>query len=129
MKQGIVGAFKTMLSDIGDWRANLDGLTFQRITKDEAARLEIPFTVDEVFIALSNLNGDKAPGPDDFTLAFWKFSWEIVKNDIMRMFKKFFESAKFVKNLNTTFMVLVLRGDFGGGGGGGGEGGKRELRT
>ena len=76
---------------------------------DEATRLEIPFIVDKVFIALSNLNGDKAPGPDDFTLAFWKFSWEIVKNDIMRMFKEFFESGKFVKNLNTTFMFLVLK--------------------
>ena len=107
MKQGILGAFKTLLLDTRDWRANLDGLTFQRITKDEVARLEIPFIVDEVFIALSNLNGDKAASPDGFTLAFWQFSWEIVKDDIMRMFKEFFESIKFVKNLNTTFLVLV----------------------
>ena len=36
-------------------------------------------------------------------LAFWQFSWDMVKDDIMRMFKEFFETGKFVKNLNTTF--------------------------
>ena len=63
--------------------------------------------MEEVFIALSDLNGDKAPGPDGFTIAFWQFSWNIVKNDVMRMFTDFFETGKFVKNLNTTFLVLI----------------------
>ena len=63
--------------------------------------------MEEVFIALSDLNGDKAPGPDGFTIAFWQFSWDIVKNDVMRMFTDFFETGKFVKNLNTTFLVLI----------------------
>ena len=107
MKQGIVEAFKSLLSDTGEWRANLEGLNFQRINEAEAERLETPFTVDEVFTALSNLNGDNAPGPDGLTLAFWQVSWVIVKDDIMRMFKEFFEIGKLVKNLNTTFLVLV----------------------
>ena len=67
------------------------------------------YTVDKVFTAPSNFNGDKALGLDGFMLAFWQFSWEIVKADIMRMFKEFFETGKFVKNLNTTFLVLVLK--------------------
>ena len=62
-----------------------------------------------MFIALSNLNGDKAPSSNGFTFAIWKLSWEIVKVDIMRMFKDFFETGKFVKNLNTTFLVLVSK--------------------
>ena len=70
MKQGIVESFKSLLSDTGEWRANLEGLNFQRINEVEAERLETPFTVDKVFTTLSNLNGDKAPGPDGYTLAF-----------------------------------------------------------
>ena len=70
MRQGIVDAFKTLLSDTREWRASLDGLSFQRITKNEAARLEVPFTIEEVFTALSNLNGDKATDPNGFTLSF-----------------------------------------------------------
>ncbi|RVX03347.1 Transposon TX1 uncharacterized 149 kDa protein [Vitis vinifera] len=36
----------------------------------EAVGLEIPFTEGEVFVALSDLVKDKAPGPDGFTMAF-----------------------------------------------------------
>ena len=77
-------AFNTLLSDTREWRASSDGLSFQRIIEEEATRLEL-------FTTLNDLNGDKAPRPDGFTIAFWQFSWEIVKVDIMRMFKDFFE--------------------------------------
>ena len=32
--------------------------------------LEVPFFEKEVFGALSDLNGDKAPAPDGFSMAF-----------------------------------------------------------
>ena len=32
--------------------------------------LEAHFSEEEVFGALSDLNGDKAPGPDGFTMVF-----------------------------------------------------------
>lgn len=34
--------------------------------------LGLPFSEEEVFVAISNLSGDKAPGPDGFTMAFWQ---------------------------------------------------------
>ena len=107
MRQGIMEAFKTLLLDTWEWRASIDGLSFQRISEEEVASLEIPFIVEEVSTYLGNLNGDKALGPDGFTFAFWQLSWEFVKDAIMRMFKDFFEIGKFVKNLNTTFLVLM----------------------
>ena len=67
-------SFKSPLSDTGESRANLEGLNIQRINEAEAKRLENPFIVDEVFTALGNLNRDKVPAPDGFTLAFWQFS-------------------------------------------------------
>ena len=91
LKLGIVGAFKLLLTDTGEWKANIDGLTFQSINEDDASKMENPFTVEEVFIALSNLNGDKALGPDGFTMAFWQFSWDRVKEYIMKLFKDFHE--------------------------------------
>ena len=92
LKQGIVEAFNSLLSDIGEWRASIDGLSFQTINEEEAARLELPFTVDEVFTSLNDLNGDNAPSPNGFMIVFWQFNWEIVKEDIVRMFKDFFET-------------------------------------
>ena len=35
------------------------------------------------YFALSDLNGDKAPGPDGFSLSFWQFSWDFVKDEVI----------------------------------------------
>ena len=70
VRQGIVDAFKNWLSIPRDWRASLEGLSVSRIDEREAARLEVPFTEEEVRNALNDLNGDKAPGSDGYTAAF-----------------------------------------------------------
>ena len=44
-------------------------LSFSRIIEVEAANLEEPFTEEEVKAVLTEINGDKAPGPDGFTTA------------------------------------------------------------
>ena len=54
-----------------------------------------------------DMNGDKAPGPNGFTLAFWKNCWEFVKKNILEMFKEFYEQNVFLKSLNNTFLVLL----------------------
>ena len=69
----MVGAFKDLLIDPGGWHPSMEGLDFNRIGDEEAARLEEVFSEDEVFLALSDLNRDKAPGPDGFPLSFWQF--------------------------------------------------------
>ena len=68
---GIVNAFKELLSNPGVWRASPEGLNFSKLEELEAARLELPFFEEEVQTALFDLNGDEAPGPDGFTVAFW----------------------------------------------------------
>lgn len=39
------------------------------------------------------LDGDKVPGPDGFTLAFYKTCWEVIKGDLMLVIKDFCENA------------------------------------
>ena len=60
-----------------------------------------------MFAALHEINGDKAPGSNGFTTAFWQFCWETIKADILRMFRDFHETGKFVRSLNTTFIVMI----------------------
>ena len=59
---------------------------FQRLEclhSDEAGRLELPFSGEEVFIDLPDLGKDKAPSPDGYTMAFWIFNWESLKEKLI----------------------------------------------
>ena len=60
-------------------------------------------------MALSNLKGDKAPGPDGFPLAFYHFNWDFVRKEVMGFFKESHDNGKFVRSLNSTFLVLIPR--------------------
>ena len=102
----MVGAFK---NQYGRVFSSMEGLDFNRIDGEDAARLEEAFTEEEVFSALSDLNGDKAPGPDGFSLSFWKFSWDFAKEEVMGFLKEFHEHDRFVRSLNSTFLVLILK--------------------
>lgn len=69
--------------------------------------MELPFSEEEVVAALQSLKGDKAPGPDGFSLAFFHQCWEVVKNDVMEVFHSFFETGYFAKSLNASFIALI----------------------
>ena len=109
IKNGVVHAFKLLLSDSGNWRPSLDGMQFERLGEQKATRLEEPFSEEEVFGALMDLSCEKDPGPDGFPMAFWQLSWELVKVEVMSFFREFHENGRFVKSLNATFLVLIPR--------------------
>ena len=85
----------------------LPDLAFNGIRSEDAAKLEETFSDDEIWAAIFGRNSDKAPGPDGFPSAFWAFSWDFVKNEVLGFFKEFHDQARFVKNLNATFLVLI----------------------
>lgn len=58
--------------------------------------LEGIFLEEEVLGALLELNGGKALGLDGFSVAFWRFSWEFVKFDVLNFFNEFHEHGRFV---------------------------------
>ena len=74
LRQGIENAFESLLNDPGEWRANPTELTFSKLNASQAKIVEKTFWEIEVFSALNELNGAKAPGPDGYTVAFWKFN-------------------------------------------------------
>ena len=58
--------------------------------EDSANSLEVMFSEEEMFAALSSCCGDKALGSDGFTMAFWLFCWNVVKSDILGLFREFY---------------------------------------
>ena len=61
------------------WKADIGRLQLDQISQQEAENLESLFIEDEVHAALMEMNGDKAPSPDGFTMAFWQSCWDFVK--------------------------------------------------
>ena len=53
------------------------------------------------------MNGDKAPGPNGFTVAFWQACWDFVKEEVVELFKEFYDQKSFAKSLNSTFLILI----------------------
>ena len=72
-----------------------------------ASNLEVMFSEKEIFAALSNYCGDKAPGPNGFTMAFWLFCWDVVKSDILGLFREFYLHGTFQRSFNSTFLMLI----------------------
>ena len=91
IRREVAGAFNSLLADPGGWRLGILGLSFKEISGDAATKLEDPFSTEEVFATLSDLNGDKTLRLDDFSIAFFQFSWDFVKEEIMGLFKEFYE--------------------------------------
>lgn len=56
------------------------------------------------------LDGDKAPGPDRFTIAFYEACWEVIKEDLMLVFHDFHEKCFLDKGSNATYIALIPRG-------------------
>ncbi|KAJ9707979.1 hypothetical protein PVL29_000172 [Vitis rotundifolia] len=107
VREGIVSAFQQSFSEEPGWRADIEGLQLNQLNSREAEELELPFSEEEIHLALMEMNGDKAPGPDGFTVGFWQTCWDFVKEEVVELFKEFYEHRSFAKCLNTTFLVLI----------------------
>ena len=97
IKEGLVEAFQTLLFASSTWRSPFPNLLFNGISEEQVVKLEDIFMEEEVLAAIIRLNGDKAPGLDGFPLAFWSFSLDFVKDEVIGFFKKFYEHNEFVK--------------------------------
>ncbi|RVW88789.1 Transposon TX1 uncharacterized 149 kDa protein [Vitis vinifera] len=87
IQRGVVRAYQDLLSDPGGWHPSMSSMEFDRIGSEEAARLEEMISMEEVYLALSELNGDKAPGPDGFLVAFWQFFLKKGRVDDLRDYR------------------------------------------
>lgn len=56
---------------------------------------------------LQEMEGDKAPSLDGFTIAFFQKCWRVVEGDVMAFFEHFHMHCVFERFLNATFLVLI----------------------
>ena len=88
-------------------RPVLDDVEFASISVEDASWLDRPFKEEEVVEVINGFNGDKAPGPDGFSMAFFQSCWGVLKTEIMAVFHNFHTQAVFEKSLNASFLALI----------------------
>lgn len=56
---------------------------------------------------IHSCDGDKAPGPDGFSMQFYKVCWETLKEDLMQTIHNFHQRGIFEKAFNASFVALI----------------------
>jgi hypothetical protein len=106
-KEHIVQYYGKLYIEQSTWRPRVDRLSFSSIDAEESIWLEREFEEQEMWEVVRDLNGDKAPGPNGFTIAFFQKCWGVLKQDIMAVFSEFHNRRQFEKSFNATFVSLI----------------------
>ncbi|GJU41837.1 RNA-directed DNA polymerase, eukaryota, reverse transcriptase zinc-binding domain protein, partial [Tanacetum coccineum] len=61
----------------------------------------------EIKDAIFDIDDAKAPGPDGFSAAFFKKSWNVIGSDICMAVKEFFMSGRLLGEVNATLISLI----------------------
>jgi hypothetical protein len=77
------------------------------ITRSELSHLDEPFTMEEISIVLKEIPPDKSPGPDGFNGLFMKKSWDIIKDDFIKLANDFYLGNMNLASINTTYITLI----------------------
>jgi hypothetical protein len=99
--------YDSLFTEPLSWRPRLDNLGFDMLLDSDASSFEEPFEESEVWEVIKGMDGDKASGPDGFSMAFFQECWDVIKGDFMAVFAEFHERGKFVKSINSTFIALI----------------------
>uniref|UniRef100_A0A2N9EHP5 Reverse transcriptase domain-containing protein n=1 Tax=Fagus sylvatica TaxID=28930 RepID=A0A2N9EHP5_FAGSY len=123
IREHIAQFYEQLYTEDGRRRPFLDGIHFSFISDEDAkwflraflllmrmemlSKVERPFDEDEIAKVVQGCNGDKAPGPDGFSLAFFQHCWSVVRNDVLAVCNEFHEHCQFERSLNATFVSLI----------------------
>lgn len=83
------------------WPANL------KLTNDIRDHLVREFDTQEVKGVIMEMNSNTALGPNGFGVSFFKTFWEIIKDDILALFRDFHAEQLDIKRMNFGVITLV----------------------
>lgn len=82
-------------------------LIMLKVTEQMNEDLCKAFSDKEISDALFQIGPIKAPGPDGFPARFFQRNWEVLKNDVCKAVKLFFDQKVMPEGVNTTAIVLI----------------------
>lgn len=79
----------------------------EEILKEERGFLEASFSEREVKDAVFGSYAEGAPGPDGLPFLFYQVFWEVVKEDLLNLFRAFEDGSLNLARLNYATVVLI----------------------
>ncbi|GJU41066.1 putative RNA-directed DNA polymerase, eukaryota, reverse transcriptase zinc-binding domain protein [Tanacetum coccineum] len=107
VKSEFLNHFRNRLSCSNSYHPSVGDVHFNQITEDQCKFLECDVTNEEIRKAVWDCGVDRAPGPDGFTFKFFKTYWEVIQSDVVKFVREFFQSARFPKGCNSSFIALI----------------------
>ncbi|XP_075092306.1 uncharacterized protein LOC107821421 [Nicotiana tabacum] len=103
----IIEFYKELYTEPEQWRPTVNFENTTSISESERESLQSNFEEQEVLSSLKMCASDKAPGPDGYTMGFFRKCWDILKEDIMAAFNNFHSQEMFEKSFNATYIALI----------------------
>nr|GEY81447.1 hypothetical protein [Tanacetum cinerariifolium] len=81
----------------------------EKISHDDAEYMVRDVTEEEIKEEMFGIQDNKAPGPDGYTLSFFKKAWKVIGKDICLAIQDFFKNGKLLGELYATIISLILK--------------------
>lgn len=82
----ILSYYSTLYSEQGGQRPSWSHANIPFISEEDNVALQCPFSEEEVFGVIKDPMGDKTPGPNGFTMGFFKKCWNVISFDLLKCF-------------------------------------------
>ncbi|KAJ0535080.1 putative RNA-directed DNA polymerase [Helianthus annuus] len=107
MKNSLFEFFASQFTEPMPVRPVLSCPNLASISDEESSCLECPFTLEEIKAAVWDCDGDRAPGPDGFNFKFIKRCWSGFREDLLKLFNKFYEDGSLNQCCSSSFIALI----------------------
>ncbi|KAJ0901627.1 putative RNA-directed DNA polymerase [Helianthus annuus] len=107
LKDEIRSWFKKLFSETIRCRPDFSGSGVPSIPVHLSSSLCDSFSEAEVLQAIKSCDGGKAPGPDGFTLKFFKVFWSKLKPWVLSFLNEFHRSGSIGRGYNSSFIALI----------------------
>jgi len=85
----------------------LQSLLQFRCSEEDQEKLISEVTTEEVKAVTFKMSSNKSPGPDGYTVEFFKPAWPIIGEDVVVAVQSFFIKGFLPKGINSTILALI----------------------
>lgn len=78
-----------------------------RCSNEERSSIIRPVTEEEIREVIFHMPSNKSPGPEGYSVEFFKASWSVIAKDFTTAVQSFFSKGFLPKGLNSTILALI----------------------